>query len=85
MTDPFLDSIETTLENGEVPQQVNNRMVLAALRNLDDKMDKNLESCATNAERLAALETFKAKALAVISTAMFFWGVIITIFNFWII
>ena len=74
MGDPFLDSIERTLENGEVPQRVTNRMVLAALRNMDNKMDTQVEECNTHGVRLTILDRWQRKATGAITAAMFLGG-----------
>jgi hypothetical protein len=76
--DDFLDSIDVLLENGEVPPKVSNRMLLAAIK-------INYHKSLDNHDRISALETFKTKAMAVLATAGFFWGVIITIVNLWIV
>lgn len=78
MSDPFLDSIEQTLENGDVPQRVTNRHLLAAIRGIDEKLD-------TQGERITALEHYRTKINAYLIAAGTFWGVLITIINLWVL
>lgn len=70
MADPFLDNIEKSLENGDVPQRVTNRMVLAALRGMDEKMDKATAAGANRDERLTLLEHWQSRANGAIKAAM---------------
>jgi hypothetical protein len=70
MSDPFLDGIESALENGEVPQKVTNRMVLAALRIMNDKVDEHGKACEKRAKRITALELWQSRANGAITAAM---------------
>jgi hypothetical protein len=74
MSDPWLDNIEKTIENGDIPQQVNNRMVLAALRIMDDKLDTQGASCRAQGDRVTLLERWQSKANGAIAAAMFLAG-----------
>ena len=78
MSDPWLDSIEKSLGNGDVPQRVTNRMVLAALRIMSVKMDAQAESCEVRGKkhggRLSLLERWQSKANGAIAAAMFLGG-----------
>lgn len=78
MGDPFLDLIDKALDNGEVPQKVTNRHLLAALRIMDDKIDTQAARCETNSEtngnRIGLLERWQSKATGAIAAAMFLSG-----------
>ena len=74
MSDPWLDSIEKSLGNGDVPQRVTNRMVLAALRIMSVKMDTQAEECQSHGKRLTILERWQSKANGAIAAAMFLGG-----------
>jgi hypothetical protein len=63
MSDPFLDSIEKSLENGEVPQRVTNRQLLAGLRIVYGKENKN-------DKRLTLLERWQSKANGAIAASV---------------
>lgn len=74
MSDPFLDSIERTLENGDVPQRVTNRHLLAAIRGIDTKLS-------VHDERIGLMERWQSKATGAIkaATVLAGSGVLITI------
>ena len=74
MSDPFLDSIEKTLENGEVPQKVTNRQLLAALRVMDEKIEIQVKLCSGTDKRVGLLEKWQSKANGAIAAGMFMGG-----------
>ena len=74
MSDPFLDSIEQALENGEVPQKVTNRMILAALRIICERDDTYVIATVEQDRRLGLLEKWQSKANGAIAAAMFLAG-----------
>ena len=56
MSDPFLDLIREAIDNGDIPPQVTNRMVLAQLRIMDEKMDTQGAVCQAQGVRVGLLE-----------------------------
>lgn len=80
MSDPFLDSIKQSLENGDVPQRVTNRHLLAAIRGLDEKLDNHTK-------RIGLLEKWQTRANGAVAAAMALGasGLLITILKSWVI
>jgi hypothetical protein len=74
MSDPFLDSIEKTLENGGVPQKVTNRQLLAALRIVNEKLGNQVEVCLETEKRVGLLEKWQSKANGAMAAGMFLGG-----------
>ena len=74
MSDPWLDAIESSLDNGDVPPYVTNKMILAALRIMDDKMDIQGEVCQGHGKRIGLLERWQSRANGGIAVAMFLGG-----------
>ena len=70
----FLDSIDEILENGDIPQSVPNRMLLAALRHMDDKIEAQTSACKESSERIGLLEKWQSKANGALAAAMFLGG-----------
>ena len=63
MSDPFLDIMKQTVENGDVPQRVTNREILAVLRMMDEKLDNN-------DVRLSLLEHWQSRSSGAIKAAI---------------
>ena len=74
MSDPFLDLIDKALDNGEVPQKVTNRHLLAALRIMDEKIETQVVVCKSAESRVGILERWQSKATGAIAAAMFLSG-----------
>lgn len=70
MGDPFLDNIEKALDNGDVPPLVTNRMILASLRNMDNKIDTHGAACEVRGERITLLEHWQARANGAIAAGL---------------
>ena len=62
MSDPFLDLIEKSIENGDIPQEVTNREILAALRIMDNNQNTTSES---HGVRIGLLEKWQNRAIDV--------------------
>ena len=62
MSDSFLNGIEKSIENGDVPQRVTNRMLFAGLRDIDTKLN-------TQEKRIGLLERWQSKANGAIKAA----------------
>ena len=72
--DSFLDSIDEILENGDIPPKVPNRMLLAALRHMDDKIEAQTSACKETFERVGLLERWQSRANGALAAAMFLGG-----------
>ena len=72
--DSFLDSIDEILENGDIPPKVPNRMLLAALRHMDDKIEAQSGACKETFERVGLLERWQSRANGALAAAMFLGG-----------
>ena len=70
----FLDAISDTMENGDIPDHVNRRMVLAALRNIDGKIDKSNTAGEKRGSRLKVVELWQSRANGAIKMAVWFVG-----------
>ena len=70
----FLDSIDEILENGDIPPRVPNRMLLAAMRHMDDKIETQSNMCKESTERIGLLERWQSRANGAIGAAMFLGG-----------
>lgn len=74
MSDPFLDAIDKSIENGDIPQRVTNREVLAALRIMDERMDTYNAACQANEVRIGLIERWQSYATGAIALATFLAG-----------
>ena len=74
MSDPWLDAIESSLDNGDVPPYVTNKMILAALRIMDDKMDTQGAACQAQGVRIGLMERWQSKASGAIKAATLLGG-----------
>ena len=72
--DSFLNSIEEILENGDIPSKVPNRMLLAAMRHMDAKIETQTSACKESSERIGLLEKWQSRANGAIGAAMFLGG-----------
>ncbi len=76
MSDPFLDSIERMVENGDVPQRVTNRQLLAGLRIVYERQRKN-------DKRIGSLEKWQNRVNGAIALGAS--GIAITAVKLWVI
>ena len=75
----FLDSIDEILENGDIPQSVPNRMLLAAMRHMDDKIETQSNMCKESTERIGLLERWQSRASGAAALALGGGGLLITV------
>ena len=76
MSDPFLDLVDTMVENGDVPQLVTNRQLLAGLRIVYGRERDN-------SKRLSSLEKWQNRVNGAIALGTS--GLIITAVKLWVI
>ena len=70
----YLDSVDEIMKNGDIPPKVSNRMLLAAMRHMDDKIEAQSGACKETFERVGLLERWQSRANGAIGAAMFLGG-----------
>ena len=76
MSDPFLDLIDSMVENGDVPQRVTNRQLLAGLRIVYGRERDN-------SKRLSLLEKWQNRVNGAIALGAS--GLVVTAVKLWVI